>query len=183
MFDCEWIDGDLDGLGDQEVIDRLLAALEHRDRVQAWVLAAVAEFDRRALWLVDGVGNPTRWLAARAPLATSDARRMVTRAHHLAAAAQVAAAVAEGRLSVGQADALAALRVSRLASLFDRDQDVLVEAAVGLSVDDTRDLAQAWLQQADEDGRCPATTTSGPGSAGPWTAAGGWMPTWGPMGR
>ena len=160
MFECEWIGEDPAGLDDSALGEVVMAAFEHADRVQGWLLAAVAEADRRQVWAPQGGVNATGWLATRAPLGAKEARRVLADAHHLAGAPLVAAAVADGRLSASQGAALARARLPRVAELFDRDEAVLVDAAEGLSVDHTRLLARAWLTQADADGPAPADDDS-----------------------
>jgi hypothetical protein len=159
MFDheaaCQVLRTQPASLADDDLTAHMLAAIVLAERAEAAALAAVAEWDSRTLWAVDGAVNPGQWLASRTQLAGRDARGLAHSARALQRTTEVARALAEGDLPVGKAKALAAVRTSRTAELFDAHEHHLVEAARTLSVDDTIRLAQRWLLQADSDGPKP----------------------------
>lgn len=142
-------------LGDDDLNAHVLVAAALLERATAAVVAAVGEWDARALWALDGAVAPAPWLAQRADMSAREARSLVGAARALRRTTAVASALADGVLNVGQAKALASVRTSRTEELFDTHEGHLVAAAQSLSVDDTIRLARRWKVQADTDGPPP----------------------------
>jgi hypothetical protein len=88
---------DLDGAASLDLARELLTA---SDRVRALALRAVADVDKRDLWALDGAPSTGTWVADQP---SSMPRADVTLARRLEVVPQVAAAVAEGGLSLDDA--------------------------------------------------------------------------------
>jgi len=125
------------------------------DRAEARRLAVVAEWDRRQAWANDGAYNGRCWLAAECTLSRAEASSILKTARVVASAPVVAEAVASGALPVAKAEVLASVVTSRTEEAFVRDQEVLLEAASRLAVDEVRKAARWWQRLADQDGAEP----------------------------
>lgn len=147
--------GDVAAMGDSELIDHVLASLALFERAHAIALAAIAAFDRRDLWRLDGALSAGHWLSDHADLARRDARAIAKAAITINHATGVAAALATGQLNVARAKALAGARNDRTAELFDAQEDELITLAQGLSVDETITVVDQWKARADTDGTAP----------------------------
>lgn len=146
---------DLSEVSDDDLSSLLREASAQVNRAEARRLAVAAEWDRRQAWANDGAYNGRCWLAAECTLSRSDAHSVLKTARVLAAAPEVAAAVAEGSLPVAKAEVLAAVVTSRTEDAFVRDQEALLDAVGLLSVDDARKVARWWQRLADQDGAEP----------------------------
>jgi len=67
----------------------------------------------------------------------------------------VAEAVASGALPVSKAEVLASVVTSRTQEAFVRDQQILLDAASRLAVDEVRKAVRWWQRLADQDGAEP----------------------------
>lgn len=149
---------DVAGLTDDELSAALLDASAEVNRAEAHRLVVAAEWDRRQAWAADGAYNGRCWLASRCTLSRSEAGAILRTARVVASAPVVAAAVAEGSLPVAKAEVLASVVTERTAGAFVEAQQVLVDEARRLSVDDTRTMARWWQRLADQDGAEPVDT-------------------------
>ncbi len=153
MFDT---DVDHGGMTDDELSAALRDAHSQVDRAQARRLAILAEWDRRQAWTADGAYNGRSWLSSNCTLSRAEAGAVLRTAHVVMSAPLVAAAVADGTLPMSKAEVLAAVVNARTAEAFVCDQQVLIDGACRLSVDETRKLARWWQRRADQDGSEPA---------------------------
>lgn len=133
---------------------RELAVL--RQAVDAAWVGAVADWDRDRSWAAEGAASATAWLA-----------------HHTGATrGEAAASVAAGRLvrrhervrdalDAGTVDAGHVVLMARAARdrepLFERDVDVLLDAATHLGVEPFRTVARRWCALADDHTTGPAS--------------------------
>jgi len=148
-------DGDLSGVDDDELCALLRDASAEVNQAQVRRLAVAAEWDRRQAWASDGAYNGRCWLAHECTLSRSEAYRVLRTAKVVASAPLVAAAVADGTLAVSKAEVLASAVTSRVADALVRDQEMLLEALVRLSVDEARKALRFWQLRADDDGAEP----------------------------
>ena len=91
---------------DEELEASLLRGTAEQSAYLASWLEALAEFDRRQLWLRAGFASCASWLMARCASSSRAARDHVSVASRLEDAPQVGAALAEGRLSFSKVRAL-----------------------------------------------------------------------------
>ena len=159
MFDVEaseaLLESDPSSLDDEALGAHMLAVLALVDRAQAAALAAIGEFDARALWAGSGALNAGQFLARAAELPAREARVLAAVAKSLRHTTLVAPALAAGEVGVWKARALAKVRTERTAELFDDHEATLLAEAQRLSVDDTIRLANHWHHMADTDGAAP----------------------------
>ena len=101
------------------------------DRLQAIALLAVGEHERQGGIRLEGDASAADWAARQTRSSRDAGQRTAIRARRLAAAAKTAQAAAEGRLSVEQADRLAAARTDANAPVFDAREEELIARAVG----------------------------------------------------
>ena len=101
----------LSALSDDELESTLLRGTAEQSAYLAWWLSALAEFDRRQLWVGAGFASCTQWLMARCGSSSRAARDHVQVAQRLAKVPKIRAALGEGRLSFSKVRALC--RVAR----------------------------------------------------------------------
>src|SRR5206468_56768 len=135
-------------VSDDELSGLLAEASAAVNRAEAERLVIAAEWDRRQAWAADGAYNGRCWLADRCTLSRAEAGAVLRTAKTVASAPRVAAAVADGTLPVAKAEALTAVVTARTAEQFVKDQEVLLEAAGRLGVDDVRKVARWWQRLA-----------------------------------
>lgn len=91
-----------DGMSPQALIERMEDARVEQQRALVRELDAIAEFDERRLWRVDGATSMTAWIAATSGREWGEAREMVRVARVLQRLPEMRAALAEGVLSYEQ---------------------------------------------------------------------------------
>ncbi|CAA9237353.1 MAG: hypothetical protein AVDCRST_MAG76-1582 [uncultured Acidimicrobiales bacterium] len=143
------------GLTELQLADALREASLAVDRAEAHRLAVAAEWDRRQVWAGDGAYNGRCWLAAECTLSRAEAAATLRTARVVASAPVVAEAVADGSLPVAKAEVLASVVTARTAEKFVEDQQVLVDEARRLSVDEVAKMVRWWQRLADQDGAEP----------------------------
>jgi hypothetical protein len=131
--------------------DVLPALIGLQERVSALVLEATAEWDRRHAWKLDGALSPVPWLKRKTGLAERDARCAVRSARLVARNADLAKLLAAGDMTAGHVDAMAVHVTPPRADSFDRDADVLLDAARNLSVDETAAVMRRWAAYVDDE--------------------------------
>ena len=141
----------------KEMADAELGAyVEHlcllADQVEAARLAALSEWDARAVFAYDGAPNGATWLASRGRLGRAQAAGMVRTARQLRTMPATAAALAEGELAPAKVRLFARAINERTEAAFARDEEVLVAEASKLTVDQTATLIRFWVMRADPDG-------------------------------
>ena len=97
-------------------------------RLVEWILK-LAEFDRDALWAIDGFANCVSWLEIKCDMARTTAFEKVRVAHELLRRPVVRAALADARLPFSKAQA-----ISRLEGLDDARDERFVAAAAESSI-------------------------------------------------
>ncbi|HEX5587519.1 MAG TPA: DUF222 domain-containing protein [Acidimicrobiia bacterium] len=130
--------------------DRLLEILGSLDRLHAEALRAIGEWDARQDWLADGALSAPSWLAQRAAVAKSRANQLVRAARLAFRHERTGKALAAGDVSAAQVEVLALAAKGR-ERLYARDEDVLLDIAPTLSVDDFTTAAKYWRAAADDE--------------------------------
>ena len=129
--------------------DHLVELLEVAERLQAEIIRSVAEWDARADWAIDGALSPRSWLAHRAPISGSAASRFVSAARLTRAFDATGEALARGDLSCAHVEVLAPMVRNREPE-YERNEQVLVDTAASMKVDDFAELARNWRSIADD---------------------------------
>ena len=159
MFGTDPVDQVLELLGDLAGEDRrdwAGAARSERvvglarivERAQADLVGATAEWDGQLDWTADGACSPATWLARHAPVSKGKADRLVRCARLVRRHDRTAKALAAGDLSSQHLEVLADT-TRRREDLYADHEDVLLDAAAALDVDDFRTAAESWRQHAD----------------------------------
>jgi len=130
---------------DGRALTQLLAVV---DRLVAKVAGAVGEFDRAALWEIDGATSMRAWLRD-AGFTSADAGRLVATAQRVNKLPVVAAAWEAGELSGGQVQAIVHNVPDRLVSRFAEHEAEIVPMLKVLSVPHTVTAMKHWAAQAD----------------------------------
>ena len=143
-------------ISDSQLADELLDLSEQIDRLRARQIEVAAQFDARMVYAADGAANAAVWLAPRARMSRAEAGQVVGLARKLERMPQTAEAVASGTLSTSQARVLSRVVNERTASVFAEHEDVLIEQAARLTVDQLRRVVKVWEAHADTDGADPA---------------------------
>jgi hypothetical protein len=143
-------------LTDCELAVELLEKSEQIDRLRAEQVALAAEFDARMVYTDDGAVNTPAWLAPRARISRSEAHQIVALGRRLRRMHQTGEAVADGVLSVAQAQVMSRVMNDRTAEAFAGHEAVLVEQAQKVTVDQLAKVMRFWEFQADDDGPDPA---------------------------
>jgi len=151
---------DPDVLDNGEVKAALVAFAEAHATFQASHLAMIATFERRGLWLTDGMVNAKSWLMHHTGAAGDVAGAQVWLSRRLREMPLMAAALAEGRSSEAHARHLARCVGPRTWFAFERDQEFLVSKACALTADDFALVVAKWLVLNDLDGPEPKTRPS-----------------------
>ena len=152
---CE-LDVEVSSLDDDSLRDQVLALGALADRVDAARLAALAEWDRRALWSTDGAASGAAWLAAQGNVARGAAAAAVRAGRRLATLPVAGPAVFDGSLAPAKGRLLVGVINPRTQEAFARDEQVLVDQIRTLTVDDTAKVLRRWSMLADADGPRPA---------------------------
>jgi len=136
----------------------LAGAIGLRDRLDAKISAAVAAFDAAELWDTDGSVSMAAWLRIHGGRTQREATRMSVTARKLRSLPGVRAAWETGALTGGHIDAIVAIITDRTLELFAEHEATVLEAIVGLGVEqaaawlrDWQAHAEAWLDSASED--------------------------------
>ncbi len=130
-----------------DVRDTLVA----RSRAEVDATLAVAAFDAERAWQLDGARSPVTWLAGHCHISRPDAVRLLRRARLMGRLDRVADAFAVGKLSLGAGDLLAAAVTRDRVELAERDQEVILDAALGLSIVDLERYLAHWRSLADDE--------------------------------
>ncbi len=128
----------------------LAELLEVSDSLRAEVLREAGEWDARQAWAADGALSASSWIADRAPVSKRDAHELVRTARLVFDHVRTAKALAAGDITAAKVEVLAAAAKGR-ARLYDRDEDVLLDIAPTLNVDDFTIAAKHWRSCADDE--------------------------------
>jgi hypothetical protein len=129
----------------------LAAVLALRDRLDARISDAVADYDRAGLWELDGATSTTAWLTHHTRMPRARASATTARARKVAQLPVTAAAWRDGLLSSGQIDAIATNLDPDTVALFAHHEAGLVPRLVDLSVRDVAAAMAAWRECATAD--------------------------------
>jgi uncharacterized protein DUF222 len=151
---------DLCTLNDAALTERLQSLDRLADRVEAARLAALGEWDARAVWALDGAYGAAGWMAAREPMGRAQAGGLVRTATKLRSMPATSSALAAETVSTAKARVLSQAVNPRTREAFARDEAMLLEQAKTLTVDETAWLVRHWLAQADPDGAGPRDKTA-----------------------
>jgi len=130
--------------------ERLVEVLELRERLDAAVLCLAADWDRDRAWEVDGSLTAASWLAHRAPVSASDAKRIVKAARLVDAHPRMAEALAGGDTTVAHMEALARVASKERLPLVADHEEILVAQATRLPVGEFNVLVRRWAVLADD---------------------------------
>lgn len=147
---AEMAGDDLNDRHTDEVSERLVGLLEIAERLDAEVTRVAAEWTRRRGWEADASLSPTAWLAHRAPVAKTEARRLVKAAKVVNASPPLAAALATGTTTSPHIYALAAVMSPRRQKLLPEHGELLAKQAERLPLKDFALLARRWASIADD---------------------------------
>src|SRR4051812_1193283 len=114
------------------------------DRLAAVRTRVVSAWDQRRVWAEDGSKSPSARLARDVGMDPETARVEVRRARKLRRMPHVAAALADGELSLDKADLLARGCTRPLQPMFERDEAFLVEQVCGLRFVPARKAVEYW---------------------------------------
>lgn len=128
---------------------RVLELADARERLDAALLQAVADWDRDRTWQADEATSAATWLSHHAGLSTGDATRLVRSARLARAYAPVERALASGGITTTAVAELARAEARR-EDLFARDVDVLIDAAARHRPRDLATVLRRWRHLADD---------------------------------
>jgi hypothetical protein len=130
--------------------DHLVELLEVAERLQAEIIRAVAGWDARTDWALDGALSPRSWLAHRAPISRSSASRLVSAGRLTRSHDRTGDALYAGDISRAHVEVLAPMVCHREPE-YARNEEVLVANAATMKVDEFAELARAWRSIADDE--------------------------------
>lgn len=133
---------------DTGVMDRVVQLTEACAAVGLARLQSIARLDSDGSYAFDGYTSVSAFLVHRCGMGAGEANRHVFLARSLAKMAHAVGLVGEGRLSLGQFEALAYGR-SRHPDEFEAAEAGLCEVVGGLSLADTRRAVEYWCQAHD----------------------------------
>ena len=130
--------------------EELVGMLEFRERLDAEIVAATAQWRRKRAWEADGSLSAVAWLTHRAPVGASEARRLVKAARIVDDAPLLGEALAGGETTTAHINALAGVMSDRRRTVLPDHEQVLAEHAESLSVRDFTVLVRRWAAIADD---------------------------------
>ncbi len=130
--------------------DQLVELLEVAERLQAEIVRAVGDWDAQADWALDGALSPRSWLAHRSPISRAGASRLVSMGRLARDHERTGEALHAGDLSCAHLEVLAPM-VRHREPEYVRNEEVLVDTAASLKVDEFAELARAWRSIADDE--------------------------------
>src|SRR5438093_6646094 len=129
----------------EEDFEELQAAAE---ALESERLRRLAEINRRRCFERQGYLSAAAWLVGAFRMAWSDAGRQVRMARELEEMPRTSAAMGDGRISIAAARVLVSARQANPEE-FARSEEMLVDAASSLSVQDLRRAVAYWKEAAD----------------------------------
>lgn len=120
------------------------------ERIQAELLRAIGDVDRDDAWSVDQSLTVTTWLARNGRVDAARAARLVRAARLARDVEPVGAALAAGEVRVDQVERLAMIARNR-EDLFERDAELLLEAARALEPREFSRVTEYWRHLADDE--------------------------------
>jgi len=135
-------------LSDREVLDGYVERRRQINRLEAEATRWLAEIDRRRAFETDGHLSSTAWVTATVGDSPGAAAGRVRVARRIESMPVTAEAFHEGEIDLPRVQMLiAASRIDE--TLFARDEQILVDAAGTLSMDNLRRALAYWKQAAD----------------------------------
>src|SRR5688572_4060457 len=101
------MEGEFSSVSTPELVEQITTLAGHLNAANARFLALIAELDRRGGWSECGVKSCAHWLNWKCGIALGAAREKVRTARALEGLPQIAAAMADGRLSYAKVRAMA----------------------------------------------------------------------------
>jgi hypothetical protein len=146
--------GAVDGadMSDVELHESVVALRKHIDQLCAVEASLLQRWDSRRVWASDDSRSPGHRLARETGLSVASGKALVGRARKLSTMPCVSQAFLEGTLSSCRVDLLIRTATSDVASVFARDEEVLVDLVSSLSFRDAGQALKYWQHQADPDG-------------------------------
>jgi hypothetical protein len=130
-----------------------IAELEiERARLDAFVTAAVADFDASGEWAPSGARTAAAWITHACQIPKRDAARQVRRGRHCRHLPLFTAAWSKGEITADHLDVVASVRRPSTQEALARDEAMLVDYAKDLTYDEFVALMRYWAQHADPDG-------------------------------
>jgi hypothetical protein len=130
-----------------------IAELEiERARLDAFVTAAVADFDASGEWAPSGARTAAAWITHACQIPKKDAARQVRRGRHCRHLPLFTAAWSKGEITADHLDVVASVRRPSTQEALARDEAMLVDYAKDLTYDEFVALMRYWAQHADPDG-------------------------------
>jgi Domain of unknown function (DUF222)/HNH endonuclease len=130
-----------------------IAELEiERARLDAFVTAAVADFDASGEWAPSGARTAAAWITKESRIPKKDAARQVRRGRHCRHLPEFSAAWSKGQITADHIDLVASVRRPCTEEALARDEAMLVEHATTMTYDEFVALMRYWEQHADPDG-------------------------------
>src|SRR5215470_17196522 len=128
----------------------VLEVSEACERLEAERLRAIGQWDADQSWRADGALSAASWLASHAPVARRRAHQLVRTARLAHRWRRIGRALADGTLTAAHAEVLATATRGR-AKLLQRDEELLLQIAPTLSVDDFTTAMEHWRSAADDE--------------------------------
>jgi hypothetical protein len=123
-----------------------------RARLDAFLTAAVADFDESGAFAPSGARSTAAWLTHECQIPKKDAARQVRRGRHCRHLPEFEAAWSKGEITADYLDLVASARRPANEEALARDEAMLVEFAKTLPYDDFVQFMRYWEQLADPDG-------------------------------
>ncbi len=131
--------------------ESLFGLLAQVSRVEALACAQSAAFASSDAWRPVGAQTAAAWIAVTSRCDPRQAKARLRRGRAMSRLGLVGDAFAAGSISAEHVDWLARARIPRTATVFDRDEALLVGWAETMYFDDFVTAVDAWLYRADED--------------------------------
>lgn len=137
---------------------QLQTAFAVRDRLDARIALAVADYESAGLHEIDGAVSMNGWLRTETGRDAKTAAKVSSTGRKLRTLPALRDAVLDGVISGGQLDVIVACVPTRHVERFSAHESELVPRLAELGVDDTRRVMQHWKRHADalDDGPGPA---------------------------
>jgi hypothetical protein len=135
-----------------EVHERLMALRRQIEMLHAEETTLFARWDTSNVWADNGSKSSAHRYARETGISITEAKRIKTRARTLLTMPATMFAFACGELTTGRVDMLVCTNQERVADLFARDEEMLVDEVKKLSFKDAQRFLDYWLLHADPDG-------------------------------
>ena len=130
--------------------ERVIELLELRERLDAELLAVLAQWDRSRAWEADGSLSAAKWLEHRTPVSPPESRWLVKLARLVDSHPAIADGLATGELSTPHVDTIARAVSKDRAPLLADHAETIVEQAGALTVREFSTVMQRWASLADD---------------------------------